>query len=128
MNKVATFASLYTIVDDVQDKQNTIKVDRNILQRLMTAYRAERELNFNKSLQLQLMSIPQVFVSWRIDIGCTPVTTPTTVSLSLDGPSCLLIDSQALVMALQNPQIQKLWKTRLCKNISQYSVKDGDLV
>ena len=43
MNKAATFTSLHTIliVQDVQGKQNTFKVDRNILLiiRLMTAYR-----------------------------------------------------------------------------------------
>ena len=38
MNKAATFASLYTIVQDAQGKQNTIKVDRNILLTLHKAY------------------------------------------------------------------------------------------
>ena len=38
MNKAAIFASLYTIVQDVQGKQNTIKVDRNILLILHKAY------------------------------------------------------------------------------------------
>jgi hypothetical protein len=35
-NKALTFASLYTVVQDVKGKQSTIKMDRNILQRLIT--------------------------------------------------------------------------------------------
>ena len=38
MNKAATFASLYAIVQDVQGKQNTIKVDKNIWIILHKAY------------------------------------------------------------------------------------------
>ena len=36
-NKAVTFASLYTVVRDVKGKQSTIKMNRNILQRLITA-------------------------------------------------------------------------------------------
>ena len=37
-NKALTFASLYTVVENVKGKQSSIKMDRNILQRLITAY------------------------------------------------------------------------------------------
>ena len=111
-NKAATFASLYTIVEDVKGKQNTIKVDRNILQRLITAYRAGREVNLNRILQHELMSVPLSLAttsgilhsankSLLADVLTQGVTIPTTVSLV--GPSCLLIDGQALVMALAKP-------------------------
>ena len=53
-----TFASLYTVVQDVTGKQSTIKMDRNILQRLITAYRAGREVNLDNILQHELMSVP----------------------------------------------------------------------
>ena len=50
-NKAVTFASLYTGVQDVKGKQSTIKMNRNILQRLITAYRADREGNLDNILQ-----------------------------------------------------------------------------
>jgi hypothetical protein len=50
-NKAKTFASLYEVVQLSKCKQNTIKVDRNILQRLITAYRAGHEVNLENILQ-----------------------------------------------------------------------------
>ena len=53
-----TFASQYTVYQDVKGKQSTIKMNRNILQRLMTAYTAGREVNLDNILQHKLMSVP----------------------------------------------------------------------
>ena len=111
-NKALTFASLYTVVQDVKGKQSTIKMDRNILQRLITAYRAGREVNLNNILLHELMSVPLSLATTNTtlhspnklmlgDILAKDVLTPPTISL--DGPSCLLIDGQALVMALSKP-------------------------
>ena len=112
-SKAVTFASLYTVVQDVKGKQSTIKMDRNILQRLITAYRAGREVNLDNILQHELMSVPLSLTtingtlhspnkSLLANILTKDVLTPSTISL--DGPSCLLIDGQALVMALSKPQ------------------------
>ena len=50
-NKAVTFASLYTMAQYNKGKLGTIKVDRNIFQRLITAYRAGRQVNLDKILQ-----------------------------------------------------------------------------
>ena len=56
-NKAVTFASLYTVVQDVKGKRSTIKMNRNSLQRLITAYMAGREVNVDNILQHKLMSV-----------------------------------------------------------------------
>ena len=110
-----SLTSLYTVVQDVKGKQRTIKMDRNILQRLITAYSEGREVNI---LQHELMSVPLSLAtsngtlhspnkSQLADILTKDVLTQPTISF--DGPSCLLIDGQALVMALsKTPNIKKL--------------------
>ena len=111
-NKALTFATLYVVVQDVKGKQSTIKIDRNILQRLITAYRAGREVNLGNILKHELMSVPLSLAttsgtllssskSLLSDILTKDVLTPPTATLH--GPSCLLIDGQALVMALGKP-------------------------
>ena len=57
-NNAKTFASWYEVVKPSKGRQDTIKVDWNILQRLITAYRAERELNLENILQHELMTVP----------------------------------------------------------------------
>ena len=49
-NNAKTFASLHEVVKPSKGRQDTIKVDRNILQRLITAYRAGREVNLENIL------------------------------------------------------------------------------
>ena len=53
-----SLTSLYTVVQDVKGKQSTIKMDRNILQRFNTAYKAGREINLSNILLHELMSVP----------------------------------------------------------------------
>ena len=119
-NKAVTFASLYTVVQNVKGKQSTIKVDRNILQRLITVYRAGREVNLDNILQDELKSVPLSLAtingtlhspnkSLLANILTKDVLTPSTISL--DGPSCLLNDGQALVMVLskQTPKYKDIW-------------------
>ena len=84
----------------------------NILQRLITAYRAGRQVNLDKILQHELMPVPLSLAtttgtlhssnkSLLANVLIQDLHTPPTVEL--DGPSCLLIDGQALVMALGKP-------------------------
>ena len=93
-------------------KQNIIKVDRNILQRLMTSYRAGYEVNLEHILQHELMTAPLHLATTSGSLHSTnnavlaniltqQVQTPATVIL--DEPSCLLIDGQAFEMALGKP-------------------------
>jgi hypothetical protein len=44
-------------------KQKVVKADRNILQRLITAYKAGREINLEMVLQYELMPVPVALVS-----------------------------------------------------------------
>ena len=45
-------------------KQNTIKMDRNILQRLLTAYQAGCTVNLENILQHEPMTVPLSFVEY----------------------------------------------------------------
>ena len=61
INKALTFASLYTVSTDVGGGGGgpaTIKADRNILQRLLTAYRSGRPVNLDKILEHELLPVP----------------------------------------------------------------------
>ena len=57
-NNAKTFASLYEVVQPSKGKHNLIKVNRNILQRLITAYRAGREVNIENIIQPEFMTVP----------------------------------------------------------------------
>ena len=57
-NKAMTFSTLYEVVPPFKSKQNTIKVDRNILQRLITAYKAGCKVNLEDVLKHELMTVP----------------------------------------------------------------------
>ncbi|KAK1895693.1 glycoprotein [Dissostichus eleginoides] len=111
-NKAKTFASLYEVVQLSKNKQNTIKVDRQILQRLVTVYRAGHKADLENVLQHELMPIPPSLAATNGSLHSTNksvlaniltkhVQTPADVPLQ--EPSCLAIDGQALVMALGKP-------------------------
>ena len=95
-------------------KENTIKVDRNILQRLITAYRAGRDVNLENILQHELMTIPLSLATTDGSLHSTNKSVlaniltqqvETSANVAVDeASSCLLIDGQALVMALGKPQ------------------------
>ena len=57
-NEAKTFAFLYEVAQPTNDKQTIIKVDMNILQRLITACREGREVNLENFPQLELMAVP----------------------------------------------------------------------
>ena len=93
-------------------KQNTIKVDRNILQRLITAYRAGRDVNLENIFQHELMTIPLSLATTDGSLHATNKSVlaniltqqvETSANVAIDEASCLLIDGQALVMALGKP-------------------------
>ena len=109
-NKAKT--SLYEVVQPSKGSQNITKMDRNIIKRLITVYRAGREVNLKNVLQHELMTVPLSLATSSGSLHSTnkavlaniltqQVQTPATVIL--DEPSCLLIDGQALVMALGKP-------------------------
>ena len=57
-DKANAFASLYEVVQPSKGKQNIIKVDRNILQTLITTYREGREVNLENIPQHEPMIVP----------------------------------------------------------------------
>ncbi|KAK5933310.1 hypothetical protein CgunFtcFv8_013803 [Champsocephalus gunnari] len=104
-NKAKTFASLYEVDQLSKNKQNTIKVDRQILQRLVTAYRAGRKVDLENVPQHELMPIPPSLAATNGSLHSTNksalaniltkhVQTPADVPLQ--EPSCLAIDAKHL--------------------------------
>ena len=57
-NKAPTFASLYNITQISKTSDKIIKVDRNVMKRLITAYKAGRDVNLEEVLQHELMPVP----------------------------------------------------------------------
>ncbi|KAG1671309.1 hypothetical protein GQR58_016479 [Nymphon striatum] len=58
-SKALTFSSLYNVKESTQKaKDATLKADRNILQRLITAYQAGRKVDLDMVLQHELLNVP----------------------------------------------------------------------
>ena len=109
--KLATFASLYLTQKETRTKEKVIKADRNILQRLITAYVSGRQVNLWLILRHELMPVPLALAetnhslrkgdkSILIDV-LTGIVCPAEITIV--GNSCLVIDGQALVVALGKP-------------------------
>ncbi len=91
-----------------------MKMDRRILQRLITAYRAGREVNLDIILKHELlMSVPLSLATTNGSLHSSnkyllaeilAKDVPTPPNITLEGSSCLLIDGQGLVMALGKPR------------------------
>jgi len=58
-NNASTFATLYKVVKDskVKDQKTILKADRNILQSLLTAYEAGREVDLSAVLTHELLPV-----------------------------------------------------------------------
>ena len=106
---------LLTLLYTKKAKANkkTIKVDRNIQPRLITAYRAGRQVNLGNVLKHELIPVPvslaEMDDSLRvgnkpslIDVLIQNVSTPSEIEIK--APSTLIIDGQALVTALGKPK------------------------
>ena len=99
-NKAKTFASLYEVVQVSKGKQNTIKVDRNILQHI-TANRRGRDVNLENILQHELITIPLSLATTDGSLHSTNKSVlaniltqqvETSANVAVDEASCLLID------------------------------------
>ena len=113
-----TFSTLYEVVPPFKSKQNTIKVDRNILQSLITAYKAGRKVNLEDVLKHEFMTVPLLLAKTNGNLHSTNKALLSAVltqdvhcpaSIELDNPCCLIIDGQALVMALGKPSDVKIF-------------------
>ncbi|KAG1713911.1 Lactosylceramide 1,3-N-acetyl-beta-D-glucosaminyltransferase [Nymphon striatum] len=94
-------------------KDATLKADRNILQRLITAYQAGRKVDFDMVLQHELLNVPISLAQTNrairtgnkailVDVMTKDIVCPPQVVL--DGSSCLVVDGQAAVVALGKPE------------------------
>ena len=111
-NRAKTFSSLYEVVQPCRGNHDTIKVDRNILQSLITAYRAGREVHLENILQHELMAVPLSLATTSGSLHSTNKSVMANVltqqvevpaNITVVKSSCLLIDGQALVMVLGKP-------------------------
>lgn len=114
-NKPQTFSSLYNMhCKEIKTKETTIKADRGILQRLLTASKAGREIDLNQILRHELMPVPISLANMdgSLNSGSNSkyklanlliedVSTPDRIALT--DTTCLIIDGQALVMLLGKP-------------------------
>lgn len=114
-SKAKTFASLYEVVKDAKDKdkRTILKADRNVLQRLVTAYEAGRPVDLPVVLKHELLPVPVSLAEMNgtlrtgnksilADKLTEDIVCPEAIEVH-DSSSCLIIDGQALVVALGKP-------------------------
>ena len=109
-----TFKSLYEVSNtDPKGKVTTLKADRTILQRLVTALQAGRKVDLHHVLQHELMNIPISIANCDgslrtgskailADVITRDVVCPAEVKVDQLN-SCLIIDGQAVFVAIGKP-------------------------
>lgn len=114
-NNAPTFATLYEVAKQTKekDKKEVLKADRNILQCLITAYEPNRPVDLRSILKHELLPVPVSLVEINgnlrsgnkavlADVITEGIECPEGIELH-DTSSCLIIDGQALVVALGKP-------------------------
>ncbi|KAG7500299.1 hypothetical protein JOB18_016414 [Solea senegalensis] len=114
-SKAKTFASLYEVAKNpkIKDNRTVIKADRNILKRLVTAYEAGRPVDLPAVLKHELLPVPISLAEMNgtlrtgnksvlVNKLTEDIVCPEAIELP-DMSSCLIIDGQALVVALGKP-------------------------
>ena len=116
-NKPLTFSSMFETErkSSGPSKEKTIKADRKILQRLITAYEAGRSVNLAEILCHELLPVPLALseMNWNLRTGskailsqvlAADVQCPSAIEeSSLGVDAMLIIDGQALVVAIGKP-------------------------
>ena len=111
-NKAPTFSTLYEVKKNDTEKCAAIKADRNTLQRIITAYDAGRRVDLPQILSHELTAVPLAIfdVSGQLRTGNKWVMMEVLSSdterprvTPIAGGSTLVVDGQALVMALGRP-------------------------
>ena len=114
-SRALTFPSLYEVPINLnyKEKQTVFKADRNILMRLITAYKGGREVDLKCVLSHELMpvslSLAEMNGSLRpgsksalIDKLMDGINCPESIDLH-GKTACFIIDGQALVVSLGKP-------------------------
>ena len=111
-----TFESLYEIPkkSNEKEKKTMVKVDRNVLVRLVTAYQSGRQVDLPTILSHELFPVPLSLAEMNgslrtgnksilIEKLAEGLDCPPTIDLS-GKSSCMVIDGQALVVSLGKPK------------------------
>lgn len=120
-NKYLTFASLFEVQqsDPITGKAKTVKADRNILQRLIAAYEAGRPVNLKSIIMHELFVVPLSLaeVNGQLHSGSEAILAKVLTAdipcpnhlgaTDLQDESMLIVDGQALVIAIWKPQEAK---------------------
>ena len=106
---------MYEVVKDTKDKEKRtiLKADRNLLQQLVTAYEAGRPVDMPAVLKHELLPVPVSLAEMNgtlrtgnksvlADKLTEDIACPDAIELH-HSSSCLIIDGQALVVALGKP-------------------------
>ena len=106
-NNAPTFDNLYQVVKSSKEKNKTtiLRADRNVLQRLITAYEAGRKVDLHSVLKYELMPVSVALAEMNgtlrtgkksvlADLITSGINCPSEIELQ--GSSCLLIDGLAL--------------------------------
>ena len=110
-NKAPTFSTLYEVKKNDTEKCAAIKADRDTLQRIITAYDAGRRVDLPQILSHELMAVHfAIFdASSQLRTGNKSVLMELLMMMErprvtpIAGTSMLVVDGQALVMALGRP-------------------------
>ena len=111
-NKAATFSSLYEAKGRQNEKSTVVKADRDVLQRIVTAYDAGRKVDLPNILSHELMAVPLAIAdtNGKLRTGNKAGLMELLSSgnqhsqiMPVPGKSTLVIDGQALVMAIGRP-------------------------
>ena len=111
-NRVPTFSSLFEAEKKENEKSAAIKADRSILQRIITSYDAGRKVDLPRTLSHELSTVPFAIAdsngqlrtgneSVMIELLLRGLERPQVTPVA--GRSTLIVDGQALVMALGRP-------------------------
>ena len=115
-NNSKTFKTMYqTTVPGKQNEQKVIKADRRLLQRLLTASMAGRQIKMDEILHHELSSLPLSLARMNGDMNCTSksdminilmgdIEVQHSVPAQDDShKTCIIIDVHALIQALGKP-------------------------
>lgn len=116
------------VQDQKQKASNTIKADRQLMQRLFNAAQAGRAVNLHKVLEHELSVVPLSLANTEKKMNSTqksamlPLLTKDVGVETVKGrpettgKTCIIIDGHALIQVTGKPiQMQDIW--RLCKQL-----------
>ena len=114
-NKTPSISRMYNvrIQSRGESKQEEVKADRNLIQRLLVAARSGREIDMNAILKHELAKIPRALASTKQKLHSTDkaqlqdlLIKDTEVAKSLPksiAKTCLIINAQAQIQAMGKP-------------------------